>query len=42
LFLSAVSAENLPSGFRDEVLLAKPAPQAVLVAALRRSLLRSS
>jgi DNA-binding response OmpR family regulator len=38
LFLSAVSQENLPSGFQEEVLLRKPTPYSVLVAALRRSL----
>jgi DNA-binding response OmpR family regulator len=42
LFLSAVSRDHLPSGFNGEVLLAKPARPAVLVAALQSSIAESS
>jgi DNA-binding response OmpR family regulator len=38
LFLSAISREQLPPGFDGEVLLAKPASAAVLIAALQKSL----
>jgi DNA-binding response OmpR family regulator len=42
LFLSAVSKENLPLGFNDEVLLPKPVRPTVLVAALRASISKES
>jgi DNA-binding response OmpR family regulator len=35
LFMSAVSRDHLPSGFKEEVLLSKPARSEVLVAALQ-------
>lgn len=38
LFLSAVSRDHLPSDFSEEVLLAKPASAAVIVAALQSSI----
>ena len=38
LFLSAVSRENLPPEFGDELLLAKPTRTEVLVEALRKSI----
>lgn len=38
LFLSAVSRDRLPAGFNGEVLLSKPAPRAVLVAALQSAI----
>ena len=42
LFLSAVSRDDLPFGFHQEVLLPKPARPAVLVAALQSSIAESS
>jgi DNA-binding response OmpR family regulator len=42
LFLSAVSREQLASGFRDEVLLPKPTRPAVLIAALQSSITEAS
>ena len=38
LFLSSVSKDVLPLGFNDELLLAKPARSAVLVAALKSAI----
>jgi DNA-binding response OmpR family regulator len=38
LFLSAVSRDHLPPGFKDEVLLPKPARREVLVAACKARL----
>ncbi len=42
LFLSAISKDQLPSGLKGEVLLAKPAQPAVLVAALNSSIADTS
>lgn len=42
LFLSAVSRDQLPFGFNDEVLLPKPARPAVLVAAVQSTIGQSS
>jgi DNA-binding response OmpR family regulator len=42
LFLSAVSRDQLPLGFNEETLLAKPARPAVLVAAVQASIAESS
>jgi DNA-binding response OmpR family regulator len=42
LFLSAVSRDQLPSGFNGELVFTKPAQPAILVAALQNSIAETS